>query len=57
MVKIKKFFLKLFSPFANEVWWPMWSNLRWKKAEREPKAGSNRRSENNSFPFEKLPLI
>ena len=23
--------LKIFSPFANEVWWPMWSNVRWKK--------------------------
>jgi hypothetical protein len=32
VVKIKKFFLKLFSPFANEVWWPNWSNRRWKNA-------------------------
>ena len=29
---MKKFLLKLFSPFANEVWWPMWSNFRWKNA-------------------------
>lgn len=29
---MKKFLWKLFSPFANEVWWPNWSNFRWRKA-------------------------
>ena len=29
---MKKFLLKLFSPFANEIWWPNWSNFRWRKA-------------------------
>lgn len=23
--------LRLICPFANEVWWPFWSNIRWKK--------------------------
>lgn len=32
MKKIKTFLWKIFSPFANEVWWPMWSNLRWRNA-------------------------
>ena len=28
---MKKFLWKLFAPFANEVWWPIWSNFRWRK--------------------------
>ena len=29
---MKKFLWKIFAPFANEVWWPLWSNFRWRKA-------------------------
>ena len=32
---MKKFLLKLFAPFANEVWWPNWSNFRWRNALKE----------------------
>lgn len=32
---MKKFLFKLFAPFANEVWWPNWSNFRWRKAIKE----------------------
>lgn len=32
---MKKFLWKLFAPFANEVWWPNWSNFRWRKAVKE----------------------
>lgn len=32
MKKIKTFLWKVFSPFANEVWWPIWSNVRWRNA-------------------------
>ena len=32
---MKKFLWKLFAPFANEVWWPNWSNFRWRKALKE----------------------
>lgn len=29
---MKKWLFKLFAPFANNVWWPLWSNFRWRKA-------------------------
>ena len=30
--KIKTWLLKTFSPLANEFWWPLWSNIRWRKS-------------------------
>ena len=35
MKKLKTFLIKIFSPFANEVWWPMWSNIRWNKVVKD----------------------
>ena len=32
MKKFKTWLLKTFSPLANEFWWPIWSNIRWRKA-------------------------
>lgn len=29
---IKRNIVKTFAPFANEIWWPNWSNIRWCKA-------------------------